>query len=71
MDDVEQVGATVLKQRGGQSQGFVIDAWLANWDVVGANYDNLVMGVVNGQKRLIRWTWAARSGIERRAASRA
>lgn len=28
----------------GAQSGFAVDAWLANWDVVGLNYDNLQVG---------------------------
>lgn len=33
-----------LKKTEGVLSGFAVDAWLANWDVVGAGYDNLQVG---------------------------
>lgn len=42
--DVKKVGAEGLKDTPGALGGFVVDAWLANWDVVGMGYDNLQVG---------------------------
>jgi len=45
------VGSKLVKLQGkaslatpGAAEGFAADAWLANWDVVGKNYDNLLIG---------------------------
>lgn len=35
---------TKLAAVNGAQQGFAVDAWLANWDVVGLGYDNLQIG---------------------------
>jgi predicted DNA-binding WGR domain protein len=42
--EVTKVGAEGLKSTPGALSGFVVDAWLANWDVVGMGYDNLQAG---------------------------
>lgn len=42
IDDLQNAGTDIRKAAGAQ-EGFVADAWLANWDVVGASYDNLLM----------------------------
>jgi len=45
MDGVDR-GATVLKNgtfRAGIQDNFVVDAWLGDWDVVGQNFDNLLI----------------------------
>jgi ADP-ribose pyrophosphatase YjhB (NUDIX family) len=42
-------GADVLSKLTGTWEGFATDAWVANWDVVGMTYDNLV---VSGGKAL-------------------
>lgn len=35
--------ATQLAKAAGAAENFAIDAWLANWDVVGLGYDNLLL----------------------------
>jgi len=39
---VSQVGAAEIGKLVGTYEGFATDAWLANWDVVGLGYDNLL-----------------------------
>lgn len=39
-NDVEKLTSGKLK---GLYEGFAVDAWLANWDVVGTNYENLLV----------------------------
>lgn len=41
IEEVRQVGAAQLANARGVAEGFAVDAWLANWDVVGLAYDNL------------------------------
>lgn len=43
VDDLARTDAAGLAQTAGVREGFVVDAWLANWDVVGANFDNLLV----------------------------
>ena len=44
IDDLSSGGAsTNWKTIKGAHQGFVADAWLANWDVVGLDFDNLLI----------------------------
>lgn len=38
----------------GLYQGFAVDAWLGNWDVVGATYDNLLVLGDGGAARVLR-----------------
>tara|TARA_R100000808_G_scaffold10395_1_gene27665 strand:- start:38205 stop:42197 length:3993 start_codon:yes stop_codon:yes gene_type:complete len=38
--DLEQVNINDMKNEPGIMNSFVIDAWLANWDVIGPNHDN-------------------------------
>lgn len=38
-----QKGGAGLSSAGGAKDGFVIDAWLANWDVIGLGYDNMLV----------------------------
>jgi predicted DNA-binding WGR domain protein len=42
--DVKKGSPAQLTKAKGAHDAFVIDAWLANWDVVGAEYDNLMLG---------------------------
>ena len=42
IDGLENVGPNI-KYADGTHDGLVADAWLANWDVVGLTYDNLLM----------------------------
>lgn len=42
IDGLEQNGA-MLAQAKGAYDGFAVDAWLANWDVVGLNFDNMLI----------------------------
>lgn len=39
---VQKQTASQLKNLQGVKEGFAVDAWLANWDVVGLEYDNLL-----------------------------
>lgn len=39
---LERLPSNLAKAKG-VKEGFVVDAWLANWDVVGSNYDNLLL----------------------------
>jgi hypothetical protein len=39
----KSTGAGTLSLTPGAKEGFAADAWLANWDVVGQGYDNLVV----------------------------
>src|SRR5690606_19744420 len=41
VDGVTKGKASALAKAAGAQEGFVADAWLANWDVVGLGYDNL------------------------------
>ncbi len=41
---VSKTSAEKLKETDGVLSGFAVDAWLANWDVVGLSYDNLQVG---------------------------
>lgn len=40
---VQAPGALQAGSIVGVNEGFVVDAWLANWDVVGLNYDNMLV----------------------------
>lgn len=42
--DVKKASASELAKTQGVAAGFAVDAWLANWDVVGLAYDNLQVG---------------------------
>lgn len=45
IDDVKTVKtAAQMKKVDGVYDGFAADAWLADWDVVGLNFDNIVIG---------------------------
>lgn len=43
VDGIREVGAKELAASQAVREGFAVDAWLANWDVAGLNYDNLVL----------------------------
>jgi hypothetical protein len=43
VDGLSQVSAAKLAAAPGVHEAFVLDAWLANWDVVGMNNDNLML----------------------------
>ena len=42
IDGLQNVGEGIALADG-VAEGFVVDAWLANWDVVGLDYDNLLL----------------------------
>ncbi len=43
MDGLEQASPDKLRKAEGVHDGFVVDAWLGNWDVIGTGYDNLLL----------------------------
>lgn len=43
VDGLEQADPARLARAKGTADGFVVDAWLANWDVVGLSFDNLLL----------------------------
>lgn len=43
VDGLETGTAAQLAAAGGSVEGFVMDAWLGNWDVVGLGFDNLLL----------------------------
>lgn len=43
VDGLESGTPAQLAAAGGAAEGFVMDAWLANWDVVGMGFDNLLL----------------------------
>lgn len=43
VDGIKEAGAKVLATTPSVLDGFAVDAWLANWDVVGLNFDNVVL----------------------------
>lgn len=43
VDDLAKKPPAELAKAAGVREGFVVDAWLANWDVVGAGFDNLLV----------------------------
>lgn len=43
VDDLAKLSPDDLAKAQGVREGFVADAWLANWDVVGATFDNLLV----------------------------
>lgn len=43
VDGLESGTPAQLAAAGGTAEGFVVDAWLANWDVVGLGFDNLLL----------------------------
>lgn len=42
VDDLKKADPPTLAAAPGAAEGFAVDAWLANWDVVGLGYDNLL-----------------------------
>lgn len=44
IDGIEEVGPKELARLEGTFDNFTVDAWLADWDVVGLDYDNIVKG---------------------------
>jgi hypothetical protein len=49
--DVKSVGADIKKAKGAKD-GFAADAWLANWDAVGAGFDNLLIDLAGDAIRV-------------------
>lgn len=47
IDGIKEVPAKTLASTPSVTDGFAVDAWLANWDVAGLNFDNVVL--VNGR----------------------
>ncbi len=43
VDGIKEVGARELTETDSVMDGFAVDAWLANWDVIGMSYDNTVL----------------------------
>lgn len=43
IDDLAKLGPDDLAKAAGVREGFAVDAWLANWDVVGMQFDNLLV----------------------------
>lgn len=43
VDGIQEVGAATLAKTPTVLEGFAVDAWLANWDVVGMSFDNTVL----------------------------
>ena len=43
VDGLESGTPAQLAAAGGTAEGFVVDAWMANWDVVGMGFDNLLL----------------------------
>ena len=43
VDGIKEVGAKALAGTPSVLDGFAVDAWLANWDVVGLSFDNIVL----------------------------
>lgn len=43
VDGLEVGSPAQLAAAAGTAEGFVVDAWLANWDVVGLGFDNLLL----------------------------
>lgn len=43
IDGLAPGGVSALATASGTAEGFAADAWLANWDVVGLSYDNLLL----------------------------
>lgn len=43
VDGLSKGAASDLAKAAGTADGFVVDAWLANWDVVGMGFDNLLL----------------------------
>lgn len=43
LDDLARADVHTLSKTRGVREGFAVDAWLANWDVCGAGFDNLLV----------------------------
>jgi uncharacterized protein with gpF-like domain len=43
VDGITEVPAKVLAATPSVTEGFAVDAWMANWDVAGLNFDNVVL----------------------------
>jgi len=43
IDGIQEVDAKTLARTASVQEGFVVDAWLSNWDVAGRVYDNTVL----------------------------
>lgn len=43
VDGITEVPAKVLASTPSVTDGFAVDAWMANWDVAGLNFDNVVL----------------------------
>jgi len=43
VDGLTKAAAPDLAKAAGTAEGFAVDAWLANWDVVGLGFDNLLL----------------------------
>lgn len=43
IDGILEVGGADLAKNASVLDGFIADAWLANWDAVGLNFDNIVL----------------------------
>lgn len=43
IDGIQEVPARTLAATPSVTDGFAVDAWLANWDVAGLNFDNVVL----------------------------
>jgi SPP1 gp7 family putative phage head morphogenesis protein len=43
VDGITEVPAKVLASTQSVTEGFAVDAWMANWDVAGLNFDNVVL----------------------------
>lgn len=43
IDDIQEAGADRLRATPSVLDGFGVDAWLANWDSIGLNFDNTVL----------------------------
>lgn len=69
VDGLAKVDPATLATADGVMDGFVVDAWLANWDVVGATFDNLlakgwgVVRVDTGGALLFRAQGAAKGAM--------
>ena len=52
IEDVTPMAAPAMAKHKDVRRNFVVDAWLANWDVVGLNADNIVKGPGNVAYRI-------------------
>ena len=43
LEGLKKADPATLASKPGTREGFVVDAWLGNWDVAGATYDNLLL----------------------------